>query len=127
LQFRLVYLCFNNKMNKTIVFYDQSCRMCVGVTGWLRRIDGKKQFQLEPYQDSHFLSDYPKLKSEDLEKEIHLITDDGRILKGADAMMEIWIKTGHWTNFAAYVYRLPPFIWIARILYKLVAKFRRAF
>lgn len=114
-------------MKKTIVFYDQSCRMCVGVTGWLTRIDGKKQFQLEPYQDSPYLNDYPQLKAADLEKKIHLITDKGKILTGADAMMEIWIKTGHWTRFAAYVYRLPPFIWVARILYLIVAKFRRAF
>lgn len=100
--------------------------MCVGVTGWLARIDGKKQFQLEPYQDSPLLHNYPGLKAADLEKEIHIITDKGKILKGADAMMEIWIKTGHWTNFAAYVYRLPPFIWVARPLYKLIAKIRRA-
>jgi len=101
--------------------------MCIGVTGWLSRIDGKKQFLLEPYQDSEFLKDYPQLKSADFEKQIHLITDKDRILKGADAMMEIWRKTGHWTSFAAAIIKLPPFIWIARPIYMLVAKFRRAF
>jgi len=123
----VMYLCFNIKMNKTIVFYDQKCKMCVGVTGWLSRIDSKKQFQLEPFQDSEFLKDYPGIELADFEKQIHLITDKGKILKGADAMMEIWIKTCHWTSFGASILRVPPFIWIARPLYMMIAKFRRAF
>jgi predicted DCC family thiol-disulfide oxidoreductase YuxK len=114
-------------MNKTIVFYDQKCRMCVGVTGWLSRIDGKRQFQLEPYQNSEFIKDYPQIKFGDFEKQIHLITENGQILRGADAMMEIWRKLDHWSSPGAYVLRIPPFIWLGRIIYNLVAKYRRAF
>jgi len=113
-------------MNKTIVFYDQNCRMCVGVTGWLSRIDGKKQFQLEPYRDSEYLKKFPQIKLADFEKQIYLISDKGKILKGADAMMEIWRKTEHWSSFGALALRIPPFIWIARPLYMLIAKYRRA-
>jgi predicted DCC family thiol-disulfide oxidoreductase YuxK len=114
-------------MNKTVVFYDQKCRMCVGVTGWLSRIDGRKQFQLEPYQNSELLKKYPQITYEDLEKQIHLITDKGKVLKGADAMMEIWKKLDHWSSFGSSVLRIPPFIWVARLVYNVIAKYRRAF
>lgn len=112
-------------MKQTIVFYDGSCRMCVGFTGWLQHIDGKKQFRLEPYQDSELLKNYPHLKAEDLEYEIHIITEKGKVFRGADAMLEIWGKSGHWSSFLAGVFKIPPFIWIARLVYKAAAKYRK--
>jgi predicted DCC family thiol-disulfide oxidoreductase YuxK len=112
-------------MNKTVVFYDQSCSMCVGVTGWLSRIDHKNQFDLVPYQNAENLKNYPQLSLEKLQKQIHVITSNGKVLKGADAMMEIWKKTGHISSFLAYIFQFPPFIWVARPLYNLVAKYRR--
>ncbi len=114
-------------MDKTIVFYDQSCRMCIGVTGWLARIDGKRQFQLEPYQNSEYLKEHPELSGSDFEKQIHVVTAHGLLVKGADAIFEIWRKTEHWSSFMAYLLRLPPFIWLARPAYKLVAQFRNQF
>lgn len=100
--------------------------MCVGVTGWLSRIDHSSQFELVPYQDSEYLKDYPQLSPEKLEKQIHVIRSDGKILKGADAMMEIWGKTGHQSSFLASIFKNAPFIWLARPLYNLVAKYRRS-
>ncbi len=113
-------------MNKTIVFYDGSCSMCIGVTGWLSKIDHKKQFQLEPYQHSELLKDYPQIDPANCEKEIHVINEHGEVLHGADAMMEIWRKTGHWTSFLGSIFRFAPFIWIARPLYRLIAKYRKS-
>lgn len=112
-------------MNKTIVFYDHACPICIGVTGWLSRIDHKNQFELVPYQDTEYLKNYSQLSPEKLAKEIHVVTTSGRILTGADAMLEIWIQTGHPTSFLAYIVKLVPFIWVARPVYKLVAKYRR--
>ncbi|MBC7913572.1 MAG: DUF393 domain-containing protein [Pyrinomonadaceae bacterium] len=112
-------------MSKTIVFYDNGCSMCVGVTGWLSRIDHNNYFELVPYQDVDYLKKYPQLKPEQLARQIHVITEKGKILKGADAMMEIWQKTGHPSAFLAAVFKQPPFIWLARPLYNLVAKYRR--
>ena len=110
----------------TIVFYDNSCSMCVGVTGWLSRIDHRKQFNLEPYQHSEILSSYPQISPADCKEEIHIITDRGKVMRGADAMFEIWRQTGHWTSPLAYILRLPPFIWLARPFYRLVAKNRQS-
>ncbi len=112
---------------QTLVFYDGSCPMCVGVSGWLSRIDGKKQFRLEPYQKLDLLARYPELNFADCEREIHIITEEGKVLKGADAVIEIWKKTQHWTSFLARILVLPPFIWIARIGYRIVAFFRNRF
>lgn len=111
-------------MKQTLVFYDGSCRMCIGVSGWLSRIDGKQQFRLEPYQHSDVLSQFPQITPEACEKEIHIVTEKGKVLKGADAVLEIWRKTDHWSSFLAQIFRLPPFIWFARPIYRLVARFR---
>ncbi len=111
-------------MKQTLVFYDGSCRMCVGVSGWLSRIDNKKQFRLEPYQNLEVLAQYPQLKPSDCEREIHIITTEGKVLKGADAVIEIWRKSEHWSTFLAQIFRLAPFIWLARPIYRLVAIIR---
>ena len=113
-------------MKQTIVFYDGGCTMCVGLTGWLSKIDHKKQFRLEPYQQSEVLKDYPQINPADCEKQIHLISEGGKIMRGADATLEIWRKTGHWSSFMASIIRFPPFIWLARPLYKLVARYRKS-
>ena len=112
-------------MNRTIVFYDGGCSMCVGVTGWLSRIDNQKQFRLEPYQNSELLSQYPQINPADCEHELHLITEKGKVLHGADAVFEIWRKTKHWSNFMGSVLRLPPFIWLARPMYRFIARNRK--
>ena len=112
-------------MNETIVFYDQSCPLCIGVTGWLGKLDTKEQFKLEPYQQSEVLKMYPQILPADCEKQIYIISDKGQVMRGADAMFEIWLKTKHWSSYLAYIFRLPPFIWFARPLYRLVAKYRK--
>lgn len=113
-------------MLKTLVFYDGSCSMCVGVTGWLSRIDHKNQFKLEPYQNSELLAKYPQINPADCENELHLISEKGKVLKGADAVLEIWRKTNHWSRFMAEVFRMPPFIWIARPVYRFIARNRKS-
>lgn len=114
-------------MNETIVFYDKRCSLCIGVTGWLSKLDTKGKFRLEPYQESEMLKNYPQIVPSDCERQIYIITDKGQIMRGADAMFEIWLKSSHWSSFLACVFRLPPFIWLARPLYRLVAKYRRSF
>ncbi len=120
------YICFE-KMKQTLVFYDGSCRMCVGVSGWLSRIDGKKQFRLEPFQNTELLARYPQIHAADCEKEIHILTENEQVLKGADAVMEIWRKTDHWSALMAQIFRLPPFILLARLVYKLIARYRNIY
>jgi len=115
----------NIRASKTIVFYDHSCNMCVGLTGWISKLDDKKQFELVPYQDAVYLRQYPQLDPLKMEKQIHVITEKKKILAGADAMLEIWRKIGHFTSPLAYLLRIPPFIWLARPLYNLIAKYRK--
>ncbi len=112
-------------MKKTIVFYDGGCSMCVGVTGWLSRIDHKEQFELVPFQNAEILSKYPQIKPADCENEMHLVTETGIVLKGADAVLEIWRKSEHWSSFFASIFKLPPFIWLARPIYRLIARNRK--
>jgi hypothetical protein len=48
-------------------------------------------------------------------------------MSGADAVLEIWKQSGHWSSFLAKFFLLAPFIWIARPIYKLIARNRRFF
>jgi len=123
---RVLYLMLFD-MRRTLVFYDGGCRMCVGLSGWIYHLDQKKQFELRPYQDSDLVKQFPELKPDQLEKHIHVIADDGRILRGADAMMEIWLKLRHFTSPLAYILKIPPFIWLARAVYNLIAMYRKDF
>lgn len=112
---------------KTLVFYDGQCSMCVGVSGWLARLDHREQFTLVPYQQAEVLAQYPDLSPEACAKELHLISPSGSIKRGADAVLEIWKQTGHWSSFLAFVFLFPPFIWLARPVYQLIARCRRVF
>jgi predicted DCC family thiol-disulfide oxidoreductase YuxK len=112
-------------MKQTIVFYDHDCPICIGVTGWLSKIDHKKQFLLEPYQKSEILKRYPQINPADCETQIHIITEQGDLMRGADAMLEIWRKADHWSSFMADILRLAPFIWLARPIYNLIANNRK--
>jgi predicted DCC family thiol-disulfide oxidoreductase YuxK len=113
-------------MKQTIVFYDNNCPICIGVTGWLSRIDHQKQFLLEPYQNSDILKKYPQIIPADCEKQIHIINEKDKVLRGADAMFEIWRKTDHWSRYIPLLLQLPPFIWLARPIYRLIAKNRKS-
>ena len=113
------------KTDKLVVLYDGGCRMCVGVTGWLSRIAYKDQFLLVPYQDSDFLSQHPEIDPAQCEKEIHVIDPQGHISRGADAMLNILKASGHWSRFLVPVLQVPPFIWLGRLVYKLIARYRR--
>ena len=112
-------------MKQTIVFYDQSCPLCIGVTGWLSKIDHKNQFILEPYQQSEILKKFPQINPADCERQIHIINENGKVMRGAEAMIEIWRKTRHWSSFFASAFRFPPFIWLARPAYHLIARYRK--
>lgn len=92
----------------------------------MSRLDHKKQFQLEPYQQSEILTRYAQINPADCEKQIHIVTNNGEVMRGADAMLVIWSKTGHWSSFFASIFRIPPFIWLARPLYRLIAKYRKS-
>ncbi|MFM6954356.1 MAG: thiol-disulfide oxidoreductase DCC family protein [Sphingobacteriaceae bacterium] len=112
---------------QTVVFFDGACPMCVGVSGWLSRIDGKNQFKLIPYQNTEMLAKYPQLSPEACAKKLHLVSTKGQILSGADAILEIWKQSGHWSSFLANVFLLLPFIWLARLTYRLIARNRQFF
>lgn len=108
-----------------IVLYDGACRMCVGFTGWLARLDGHKTFKLLPFQDEAVRKRFPQLTEVQYQHAIHVITAENKVLRGADAVLEIWRQLRLFTSPLVYVLRLPPFIWIARLVYMLIAKYRK--
>jgi seryl-tRNA synthetase len=68
-----------------------------------------------------------QLVLEACEKELHLVTAQGKVLSGADAVLEIWKQAGHWSSFFAKLFLLAPFIWLARPIYSFIARNRRFF
>lgn len=112
-------------MEQTIVLYDGACKMCVGFSGWLAKLDDSKQFKLLPFQDNAVRQLFPNISEMEYQQAIHVITPTKKILRGADAVLQIWIELNRISSPIAYVFRVVPFIWIARLIYRLVARFRK--
>lgn len=56
---------------------------------------------------------------------VHVVTADGRILKGGRASLFVLGHLG-WARTARFL-ALPPFIWLVELAYRTVARNRRLF
>ncbi len=56
------------------------------------------------------------------DREVVVVTRDGKVLGGADAVLFLYGETR--SRVLAGLLRLPPFIWIARVVYRWVANHR---
>jgi predicted DCC family thiol-disulfide oxidoreductase YuxK len=111
-------------MEKHWVFYDGDCGMCSRYAEGLKKADKTSVFHVIAYQDAPSPPMTDELRKR-CERALHVSTANGTILGGANAVLFIKSKTG-WGWFASLL-RLPPIIWIAELLYKLVANNRYIF
>jgi predicted DCC family thiol-disulfide oxidoreductase YuxK len=73
---------------RPILLYDGHCNFCIQVTRFLERIN-KKKIRLIPFQSaSEIISEY-NFGEMDLRSKIHLISSNGQIYKGGEAIAEM--------------------------------------
>ncbi len=107
--------------DRPLVLYDGRCGFC---RDWSRRLahwDGRDRLRQVPYQERHEIAGIPVLNDAELEEALHVVLPDGRVERGARAVIALlpWLRGGRalaWfaaipgvTGFADTVYR-----WIAR-------------
>lgn len=107
---------------KPILIWDGDCGFCQASVRWLsnrpRWVDNFTEAPRQRVQLPHF-TDQMKERAG---REVVLLFPDGRTLGGADAVFHILAKTG-WGFFATLL-GLPPFIYLMRIGYRVVANRR---
>jgi predicted DCC family thiol-disulfide oxidoreductase YuxK len=105
---------------KRILYYDSHCGVCSAF------VDGTRSHNTDvEYVSIHNL---PPGAGPDsftaLEKEIHLTSPDGTVLKGPAAILTLWSANARWKRVIANILLLPGVVLITRLVYRIVARYR---
>jgi predicted DCC family thiol-disulfide oxidoreductase YuxK len=105
------------------LLWDGDCGLCRGAIEWVERRDRGRRLHAVPYQAA------PRPPLSDAlaaacAREVHVITPDGRVLRGARATLWVLEQIG-WRRTAAVLAR-RPLIWLVAAAYRLVARHRHA-
>lgn len=109
---------------KPLILYDGKCGLCTSSSLWIRRLDWLKRFDHLPYQYADLVHQFPQLKERKLNERLHLVFPDGKVLDGVSALRSIGMRTPLFFLSSLLLY-FPPFLWLAEILYRFVARYRR--
>lgn len=95
--------------------------MCSASAQYVRRRDPAKTFQIVQYQHCPSPPMTPEIYA-GASSALYAISAEGEVFRGADGVLFTWEKTGG--GWFARLLRYPPFIWIIRAGYWLVARNR---
>ncbi|MBZ5596213.1 MAG: DCC1-like thiol-disulfide oxidoreductase family protein [Acidobacteriia bacterium] len=106
------------------VFYDDQCEICQAGVSWLRLLDrGGRTECLGIHPET--IAPHPALAIDRCLQELHVVTPDERVLTGWDAVARL-ARLSPFTWMIGAVGAVPPFRWIGRLVYRLVAANRYA-
>ncbi len=107
--------------SKKIILYDGKCPMCTVLANGIATSPESEKFNLRDMMKG----DLPLgLSKSDVEKEIHVIDEDGTIYKGAEGILAI-LEGYPRLRFLAVVGRLPGIRKLLPLMYHFVAKRRQ--
>lgn len=69
--------------------YDNVCPYCRNATKYIKQLDWEKKFKFISYRNPQTYKMFPKLKREECEKDPHLVTPEGEILKGYEVFRKV--------------------------------------
>lgn len=110
-------------MKQDRLFYDDTCPICRRAVRRLRRKGLDDRLELVPLSRVSEGTPPGLPEKGELKREIHLITADGRILRGAGALTHLY-KRRRGGKALTGLYRLPPVRWAVDTLYRLIARHR---
>ena len=64
------------------VIYDNVCPYCRSATKHIRDLDWEKKFKFVSYRNPLTYKIFPDLTKEECEKDVHMVTPDGKVLVG---------------------------------------------
>lgn len=77
---------------KDLALYDESCSLCQRSKKWMMSLDWFNQVAWVSLQDYEQESNCFPFNKKDLRKELHLITSNGRVLKGFYAIRKMMLQ-----------------------------------
>ena len=109
-----------------VLVYDGACSVCRASIDWLERWDTQGAISCVPYQDERVRAQFPEFSTEDLDREIHLVSPDGNVTKGARAVEEA-LRIARGAPPVAWLFRFPGGRMAARLGYRIFARNRHRF
>ncbi len=106
-----------------VVLYDGLCRFCRAGARKLVALARPGALELLSYQEPGVLNQFPGVPLEACQRQLHLITPDGRVFGGVEAIVQA-LATRRGLGRLAYVYYLPGLRWLLDALYALIAAHR---
>jgi predicted DCC family thiol-disulfide oxidoreductase YuxK len=95
-----------------VIFFDGTCGLCSASAKRLRRIVSPRGFRFEPFQSSARFNDVPD--------EMKLLTHDGALLGGADAI--VYVSRRIWWGWPLWaIAQVPGVMALLRTLYRRLA------
>jgi len=109
---------------KPVVVYDGECSFCLRQIERIKVRDRRSQFEFVPRQSPGLDERFPRLADDDFNSGMRLVTPEGEILVGADALYHIVRRLPIWGK-VAWIYRLPGLNALARLVYRWIAANRQ--
>jgi predicted DCC family thiol-disulfide oxidoreductase YuxK len=113
---------YNHHMTKSKIFVDGNCIVCSLEISHYKRI-APELFELVDISDPQFNAAAYKLDAKSVQKEMHVLTDDGKLIKGVDAFAHIWSRIPKY-QFASRAIKLPVIRSFANVGYFVFAELR---
>lgn len=110
---------------KAILLYDATCRFCDVSSSQVLRLVSKKIIERLDINDPNLQTLY-NISPISAQREMHLVTTDGKVVHGADAVRELF-KLSKWLWLLSWLWYLPGFAALAQIIYLWVADHRYLF
>lgn len=110
-------------LEKLLILYDGNCGLCTRSVAGLRTLKTNAVLEFMPLQQYDTDNLPLNLSVEDLYAQIHVIDEEGRLFKGAEALTRV-VKTVPTLQWIAWLYRVPGMHYVADQLYKWIAKHR---
>lgn len=105
-----------------VVLYDGHCKICSAGMENLKRLARKDALDAVSFQEPDALKPFPGITYEACMDAMHLVTPDGRIYRGVEAIVHA-LATRSFGKLA-YVYYVPILRQLADAGYGLVARYR---
>ncbi len=108
------------------MIYDGDCAFCFRWVQRWRQITGDRVDYL-PSQDPRLVTRFPELSRERLDAAVHLITPDGSIYSGAEAVLRSLSMAGRTRCLLRWYERSNLFARSAEWVYRFIARHRKFF
>lgn len=105
------------------LLYDGACSLCRRSVAWVQARDPDRVLELLPFQDPSVATRFPTVPRAQCLRAAQFVSDEGRVFAGAAAVREVLALLPSTRRLAALL-RVPPFFWLARGVYWMVARLR---